>query len=213
MTNTENITYEQLQETMELVLDAHIGIKITKSYLYSRILDRITYNTFIHPSFRTKFELVYNYYLPQLNDVIVTKNIVQKVGVNLNTSSEPLTVETELSDNKDSDSEVLKYMLENASKDDFEFINANGNTFYHECVKYYDIMEKLIKEDKMNYTIQNKDQLTPIEIIDDVKISALIINKLNKTINDQEKDINGLKSNYIMLFLLIIVNIIINMLF
>jgi hypothetical protein len=211
MTNTENITYEQLQEIMELVLDAHINTKITKSYLYSRILDRINYNTFVHPSFRTKFELVYNYYLPQLNDIIVTKNIVQKVGVNLNTNPETLAAETELSDISDAD--VLKYMIENASNDDFEYINPNGNTFYHECIKHYDIVEKLIKEDKMNYTILNKNQLTPLELIDDVKVSALIINKLNKTINDQEKDIISIKANQFFLFMLIMICSIFNSLF
>ena len=208
------ISLEDLQDQMELVLDANINIQMTKSYLYSRILDRIKSedtDNYVNPQFRKNFELIYNYYLPRIKGIkIDSKIVVKSSDKNISVKAlDVLQAETDLDEFKEE--ELLEYIFLNGTDIELTSISQlNGNTFYHDCMKYPNIVRKLIKFDKMNYLIKNKDNLTPLECISDVKVSSLLINKLHQKISKQSNQINILEEKQQMMAYMFSIYIIIS---
>ena len=56
----------------------------------------------------------------------------------------------------------------------------NGNTIYHDLVRggSVEIIQKLLKNETMNFTVKNKDGLTPLDYISDMLVARLFINQL-----------------------------------
>jgi hypothetical protein len=249
---TYNITLEDLQTQIEMVLYAYINTKMTKSYLYYRVLDRInTNNNYVHPEFRKKFELIYKYYLPYIKEIKIelvnnvnTIEIIHEIKESsiktLNNSQESLIdlsiktsnnsieslIDSSIKISNDTlkksskikilkvddilpeyqEEELLNYMLDNGTKIELELINpSNDNTFYHDCIKYPILINKLIIFNKMNYDIKNKNNLTPLECITNLEVANILINNIYIKSSNQQNQIKKLKYNQYILILLIII--------
>jgi hypothetical protein len=207
------IKLDKLQDYIELVLDANPNVYMTKSYLYSRVLDRVkpdNVDNYVHPVFRKNFELIYKYYLPQIKDIQFDSNTIIKSfdkSADKNNSdkcSHILNAENDLDDFKEE--ELLDYILSNGTELELTSISQlNGNTFYHDCMKYPNIVRKLILLDKMNYHIKNKDNLTPLECINDVKVTNILISQLHQKTSKQSEQINLLEKKQKMMINMILI--------
>ena len=103
----------------------------------------------------------------------------------------------------------MNYIFDNGTQKNLELINhLDGNTFYHESMRYPKIVKKLINLNKMNFKIKNKDKLTPLECISDIGVSNILINQLYIKLNTQEDKIKKLEMKLYLLVIGFFINII-----
>lgn len=196
MSNLEQITYENINDKIILVLCANLGTIYNQYELYDAVLDKFsrTSNS-IHSDFKYKFMHVIRQLMSNNNNVTVLKdNGVYYVGYDI-----PQQVIEPCSTNEfwlDKDN-YIKFIIDNNLEDEFIYQDPEtGNNLYHELFKTgdYTTIKKVINTHHIDYTITNKIKDTPIDCINRVEVATLVISDLNKRIYSLERRLNKLET-------------------
>lgn len=92
--------------------------------------------------------------------------------------------------------EVIRYIVDNNICNKMPKGDFNGNTLLHYLVKLGDlerINTVLIKNPELSFFDKNKDDISPIDLNSDIKVTNLVLKLLLTKIETQEKDINQQK--------------------
>jgi hypothetical protein len=94
------------------------------------------------------------------------------------------------------EAEVIRYIVDNDICNKMPKGDFNGNTLLHYLVKLGDlerINTILIKNPELSFFDKNKDDVSPIDLNTDIKVTNLVFKLLLTKIETQEKDINEQK--------------------
>ena len=94
------------------------------------------------------------------------------------------------------EAEVIRYIVDNNICNKMPKGDFNGNTLLHYLVKLGDLERiniVLIKNPELSFFDKNNDDISPIDLNADVKITNLVFKLLLTRIETQEKDINEQK--------------------
>jgi hypothetical protein len=206
MTDLSNITPEQIETKLMMILINNKDQLLVDKYLYNQLLDKLDYNNgFICPNFKNKFFMVLQSLDSNKDIKIIKNNDVYRAVYSENLDSytkdtpvsnfnyqnhftdssfidlnyDPLTF-TEYLVSQNSDSSKL------STYKDLE----NGNTIYHDLIKHgsYEIIQKMLNTESINIDVKNNFNLTPIDYINDIRIARLFIKDLyliNKKVNSK----------------------------
>lgn len=202
MANLSDISIDKIETDVMSVLYANMDTKFNQYELFNKLITskydyKITNGEYIHPNFKSKFLLVLRNLMSKYDDIKITKensnyNIVCYSEYDPNIPSLIKTCENNDAENINLISQkdytnMFDYIYENDLK---EFINwsdpFDGNSIFHELVLCGNIVwiTKLIDEGKFNYDILNNHKQTPIDLINDVKVSKVLTLGLVKNLNE-----------------------------
>ena len=190
------MSFDDVKEQSILVLAANMDQVMTKSYLFSRVIDRLFPDGTIGipNKFKRDFELSYRH-LSLYDD-----NIVQfEQGYMYKSSSESVEEKEVLvassSESMPSNKEVIEFILDENKPEELMYKDKKtGNTIYHDLVEYYDITDKLIKENRMNINILDKNGKTPLQHINSVQVSNLFLEDLYRNVEYNKQHIKHLEN-------------------
>jgi hypothetical protein len=90
------------------------------------------------------------------------------------------------------------YIIENNLENELDYVDPeNGNTIFHDVLSStnnHAFIEKVIKTFDIDYTLKNNNNKTPIECVEDIKITVCIINDLNNRLYSMNKRLDNLES-------------------
>jgi len=198
MSNLEEITYEDINDKIQLVLCANMGTMYNHYELYNAVTDKFsrTSNS-IHPNFKYKFMHVIKQLLSNNSDITIFKdrdNDVYYIGYDIKQEvTEPCIIDTQWFD-KDG---YIKFIIDNNLEDEFMYQDPKtGNNLYHDLFNTgdYSTIKKVIDTHDIDYTIKNKINNTPIDCINRIEVATLVISDLNKKIHSLEKRLTKLET-------------------
>ena len=190
MSTLENVTYDDIFNKIMLILVANEGTLYDQYKLYSLVIDKITKNEVIGvpPDFKYKFFITLRQLMLKDDNVKVMKenNIYQVIyNAPKDIKLENINYNPEWINN----SELNSYIINNKTEVDINYKDPeSGNTIYHEVLSEHNSenVKKLIETNNTFYNVTNNYNKTPIECIKDVQVAIVIINDLNKRINNFE---------------------------
>ena len=189
MTTLDNVTFEDIFNKIMLVLIANEGVIYNQYKLYSLILDKFTRNEseFVPPEFKYKFFITLRQLMLKDENIKVTKenNIYQVVyGEPKDIKNDRITFSPDWIDPSQLNNFIISNNLDLNYQDP-----ESGNTIYHDILSEnnYENVKKLLETNNIDYNVKNNYNKTPIECINDVKIATIIINDLNKKLNNMEE--------------------------
>lgn len=191
MTTLDNVTFDDIYNKIMLVLVANEGISYDQYNLYSAVLDKFTRNEsgFVPPEFKYKFFITIRQLMSKDDNIRVMKeNNVYQVVYNAPKDAKFKTDFIKYSPEWIDGSQLNNFIINN--KLDLNYQDPeSGNTIYHDVLSEnnYENVKKLLETNNINYNIKNNYNKTPIECIKDVQIATIIINDLNKKLNQFEE--------------------------
>lgn len=199
MSDLQNITFEEINAKLLLVLCANENILFEQYTLFNKTVDKFRSNNTIHyvsPDFKLKFLLILRSLMSKNNDItVLKKNNVYYAGYNLQNVDHDLN--TNYSEHWIDKNSLNHYIIENNLEDELNYIDPeNGNTLFHDLLSTnnHSFIEKVVKTFDINYSLKNNDNKTPIECISDIKIAVFVINDLNNKMYSIDKRIKLLES-------------------
>jgi hypothetical protein len=196
MSDLINVTHDELNNKIMIILCANEGIIFDQYTLFSKVIDKFTSTSFIPRSFKCKFMLVLRNLMITNNDVkIIKKNNVYNVVYN-----SPNDIEI-----KDSNYDNMwlnihdfnAYIIDSNLYSEFGYKDIeSGDTLYHNILggNDYITVKRLINSNSIDYNVKNNFDKTPIECINDIKVASLVISDLNLRINNLESRIKNLET-------------------
>ena len=210
MANLSEVSIDKIETDTMSVLYANIDKVFTQFTLFNKLLiDKYDNPNSIHPNFKSKYLLVLRTLMSKYDDILVEKNeqvytVVCKSNNSENNNSEnydnwfneqisnPISL-----DNSDYNN-MYDYIYDNNLNEHMTWNDPfNGNSIYHELILNNNIKQisKLIEEDNFNYELKNKNNKTPIDLINSTEMSNLIISKFVKDMILLKEKYNKEKSN------------------
>jgi len=194
MSTLENVTYDDIFNKIMLILVANEGKLYDQYKLYSLVIDKITKNEVIcvPPDFKYKFFITLRQLMLKDDNIKVMKenNIYQVIyNAPKDIKLDNINYNPEWIDK----SALNNFIINNTTEVDINYKDPeSGNTIYHEVLSEHNsenvkkLIDTLPLSSKENtfYNIKNNYNKTPIECIKDVQVSIIIINDLNKRINE-----------------------------
>jgi len=210
MADLSNITLNEIENTIMLVLVANDSIVFTQNQLFDKVIDKLEIKSFsIHNSFKSKFLIVLRNLMSSYDDVkIFRENNIYKAVY----TTDNITIKNYNSDSIDNTfipdpftiNDLNNYIIDNDMFDQFTYIDqGSGNTIYHDIVtnNNYLQIKKLIDTNKFDYNIKNLNDNTPIDYINDQRVSNLMIKTLFNKIDVLEKEVDVFKKQDISLYI------------
>ena len=205
-TNLSNVSHEDIELTLYTILTNNKEKVYDDRTLYYLVLDEHGYKSgALCHNFKHKFYMVLRCMNSNVN-IKVIKNNNKYTAFYSNTENcvqlnyVPRSTEYENIDLQYKASEIIEF-VNNSMPEELEncmsYIDSeNGNTAYHDLVKdgSIKVINKLIETDKMNFTIINNENLTPLDYIGDVNMSKIFIKDLYLKNIKQNDEIEMLKS-------------------
>jgi len=206
MTDLSNITLEQIENKLMIILINKKDQLLIDKYLYNQLLDKFDYNNgFICPNFKNKFFMVLQS-LDSNKDIKIIKNndVYRAVySENLDSYTKDTPVNEFNYQNQFTGSSFIdlkydpltftEYLVSQNS--DLSTLSTyrdleNGNTIYHDLIKHgsYEIIQKMLNTESINIDVKNDFNLTPIDYLNDIRIARLFIKDLylkNKQVNSK----------------------------
>jgi len=194
MTTLDNVTYDDIYNKIMLVLVANECIIYDQYNLYSSVLDKFTRNEsgFVPPEFKYKFFITLRQLMLKDDNVkVIKENNVYQVVYNAPKDSNVKPGLIKYSPEWIDGSQLNKFIINN--KIDLDYKDPeSGNTIYHDVLgeNNSDNVKKLLETNNIDYNVKNNNNKTPIECIKDVQIATIIINDLNKKLNQFEEKLS-----------------------
>jgi len=217
MTDLKDITCDEIYVKVSLVLYAHDTILLNQYELFNEVVSKLRLNqntNYIPPEFKCKFLLVLRSLMSKNNDItVIKKNNVYYACYNYKIDNElnsPLTIN--YSDYWLDKQTFNKYIIENNLEEELTYQDPeSGNTIIHDILSSnnFNIVNDAIKNYQINYNLKNNDNKTPIECINHVKMSLLVINDLNNRLNLIDKRVKKIeeKNNDISIYKILKLNL------
>jgi hypothetical protein len=184
MTDFNNITHDEINSKIMIILCANEGIVFDQYNLYSKVLDKISSSNFVPTTFKYKFMLVLRNLMTINNNVkLIKENDVYNVVYN---SDVVIPINTNYDSSWVNINDFNTYIVDSNLDSEFNHKDIeSGNTLYHDVFSSncYDTIKKVIKTHYVDYEIKNNFDKTPIECINDIKVATLVISDLNSRIN------------------------------
>jgi len=203
MADLQNITYDEINIKLLIILYANENKLFDQYTLFNMTVDKFRTSqniNYISPEFKSKFLLVLRSLMSKNKDIIVTKkNNVYYVGYEMINTDIDYTINysEHWLDKKFLNEYIINYNLE----DELTYVDPeNGNTIFHDILSSNNnsFIEKVIKTFDIDYNSKNNNDKTPIECVNDLKITLFIINDLNCRLYSMDKRITKLEStNYV----------------
>jgi hypothetical protein len=195
MSNLEEITYDEINDKIVLILCANLGTTYNQYTLYDAVVDKFSRTSkSIHPDFKYKFIHVLKQLMSNNYGITVLKeNDIYYVGYDAQPIIEPCLTNTEWIDKNN----YIKYVVENNLENEFLTQDLEtGNTIYHELFSNgeYSTIKKVIETHSVDYNIKNNKKDTPIDCINRIEVATLVISDLNKKIDSLEKRLAKLET-------------------
>lgn len=210
MTELINITHDEINSKIMIILCANEGKVYDQYSLYSRVIDRFTqdfanvYNetaekrnvtSFIPPTFKYKFMLVFRNLMATNNDIkIVKENNVYNVVYNPHTDI--VLTNTNYDNTWLNIKDFNSYIIESDLHCEFAYKDIeSGDTMHHEILgsNDYATIKRLINTNRIDYNVKNNFDKTSVECINDIKVATLVISNLNSKVNSLESRIENLE--------------------
>lgn len=212
MSNLNEISIDKIETDIMSILYANINIKFTQYTLYNKlIMDKYNNDknlTHIQPNFKSKYLLVLMNLMSKYDDIEITKiNNVYNI-VCYSTEYSEITLYKETSNinklpidilNKNDIKNMYDYICENLMNQYIKWTDQfNGNSIYHELIINNNTkqIQKLIDQNKFDYFIKNKDDKTPVDMINSISTSKIIIDGLLCVNNEYELKLNKLNHEF-----------------
>jgi hypothetical protein len=184
MTDFNNITHDEINTKIMIILCANEGVVFDQYKLYSNVLDKISTANFVPTTFKYKFMLVLRNLMTINNNVkLIKENDVYNVVYN---SDVVIPINTNYDSSWVNINEFNTYIVDSNLDSEFNHKDIeSGNTLYHEVFSSnsYDTIKKVIRTHYVDYNVKNNFDKTPIECINDIKVASLVISDLNSRIN------------------------------
>jgi hypothetical protein len=199
------ITLSEIENKIVLILMASPNYIYNQYTLYDKLLEKFDNKDYLaDKGFKAKYMLILNN-LDKSYDDIKVQNVNNKYILcyedinNDKINQDPEEVnnlynEKEAEDEMSNSSFILDFIINNKLEDYYNYIDAKtGNTILHEVLSKSNIENiKNVLKYKSNLLELNKNLETPIEKINSLVVSNLIIVELIKKINKCEESINTL---------------------
>jgi hypothetical protein len=207
MTDLSNITLNEIENTIMLVLVGNDGTVFTQYQLFDKVIDKLEIKTnSIHNSFKSKFLIVLRNLMSSYDDVKIYRenNIYKAVYATENVKSYNTPNDDAFIPDPFTIYDLNSYIIDNDMFEHFTYIDqGSGNTIYHDIVtnNNYLQIKKLIDTNKFNYTIKNLNDRTPIDYINDQRVTNLMIKTLFNKIDVLEKELDSFKKQDISFYI------------
>lgn len=208
MSNFSEISIEKIETDIMSVLYANLDMEFTQYTLFNKLLndkysdqyENIT-GTTTNSNFKSKFLLILRNLMLKYDDIKITKkdriySIVCKsshdspsqIYNNIDEISSKHN-ENNFSLKKSDTNAMYDYIFENNMKEYMDADPFEGNSVFHELIMFDNIeyTAKLINEGKFNFEINNDQNQRPIDMINSLEMSKIIISGLEKKITQIEK--------------------------
>ena len=209
MADLSNISLNEIENTIMLVLVGNDSTVFTQYQLFDKVIDKLEIKTnSIHNSFKSKFLIVLRNLMSSYDDVkIYRENNIYKAVY----ATDNITIKNYSSSAGDrftpdpfTINDLNSYIIDNDMFEEFTYIDqGSGNTIYHDIVSNNNYLQikKLIDTNKFDYTIKNLNDKTPIDYINDQRVTNLMIKTLFNKIDVLEKELDALKKKDISLYI------------
>jgi hypothetical protein len=211
MSDLSNITLNEIENTIMVVLVGNDSTVFTQYQLFDKVIDKLEIKTnSIHNSFKSKFLIVLRNLMSSYDDVkIYRENNIYKAIY----ATDNITIKNYNSDFPDHHydqadpftiNELNSYIIDNDMFQEFTYIDqSSGNTIYHDIVSNNNYLQikKLIDTNKFNYNIKNLNDKTPLDYINDQRVSNLMIKTLFNKIDILEKELDAFKKQDISVYI------------
>lgn len=202
MTNLSDISIDKIETDIMSVLYANIDKKFTHYALFDELLKNkydCQYTNFIHPNFKSKFLLILKTIMSKYDDIYIEKKddkyIIMCKSDDFNDKKQIFIENNKIpvSFEKVDILNMYDYIYENNLE---EYMNISdpfdGNSIYHELIlnDNVKITSKLINENKFNFEIKNNNNQTPIDLINSIQMSNLIINIFKKKYEQEKNNVS-----------------------
>jgi len=179
----ENISYDDIENKLMLILLANPDITYTKSELYNILLENLESTTqYVHPQFKFKYMVVLNQ-LPSNHDVKVTDDLVTS-GLDIDYSE--LKNKENVNVDLPNMEELSEFIVENNL---LKTTNFNGVPFDLVRNNKLSLVEKMFEEEHMVYFRKtNTENKTPIRYINSQQMTNLFLEKLYLKVIELEKE-------------------------
>ena len=190
------ISIDDIETNIMSILYSNIDVKFSQFSLFNKlVVDKfdMEHNSFIHPNFKAKYLLVLRNLMSKYDDIIITKENKKYfiVCVSNKEKTEKYEEYDINIDNRDIEINLSKYIIEHDIINEFNYIDPyDGNTIYHDLVLSNDceIVRKMIKDEKFDYFVFNKKNLTPIELsTNSLMTNIIILGIYDKMLNNNKK--------------------------
>lgn len=202
MSDLSNITHQEIENKILIILNAYENKILDQYLLWNKIIDRFELkNKYISPIFKNKFLIVLRNLKNRYDDIeVITENNIYKAVSKKDPLNDFINEYEEIKQNYECEenledknlfdkNELNNYILDNNLYEELDYEDSNGNTIFHDLVSgnnYYQI-NKLINENKFNFTKINKLNKSPIDLINSLDVTNIILkdalNKINKLEN------------------------------
>ncbi len=213
MSNQKDILFDKIETDIMSVLYANIDYIFTQYSLFNKLInDKYDFSAtnLMHPDFKSKYLLVLRNLMSKYDDIKITKEKEFYYVVCLSSSDAPIKFNNITKDNKKSGfeltrndiSEMYDYIYKNSLN---EYINwtdpFDGNTIFHELVLSNNINQitNLVEKNIFNYTVTNKFNQAPVDMIKTSQVANIMIMGLIKNLNQTKEKLNEKKENVNML--------------
>jgi len=209
MSDLSNISLNEIENTIMLVLVGNDGIVFTQYQLFDKVIDKLEIKiNCIHNSFKSKFLIVLRNLMSSYDDVKIYRenNIYKAVYATDNSTMNSYSSSTDDTFIPDpfTINDLNSYIIDNDMFEQFTYVDqSSGNTIYHDIVtnNNYLQIKKLIDTNKFNYNIKNLNDKTPIDYINDQRVTNIMIKTLFNKIDVLEKELDAFKKQDISLYI------------
>ncbi len=211
MADLSNITLNEIENTIMLVLVGNNNTVFTQYQLFDKVIDKLEIKiNCIHNSFKSKFLIVLRNLMSSYDDVKIYRenNIYKAVYTtdNVNVKNYNSDFQDHHQDQADpfTINDLNSYIIDNDMFEQFTYIDqGSGNTIYHDIVSNNNYLQikKLIDTNKFDYNIKNLNDKTPIDYINDQRVSNLMIKTLFNKIDILEKEVDAFKKQDISIYI------------
>jgi hypothetical protein len=210
MSDLSNITLNEIENTIMLVLVGNDGTVFTQYQLFDKVIDKLEIKTnSIHNSFKSKFLIVLRNLMSSYDDVKIYRenNIYKAVYTTDNATIKNYNsdlIDTSFIPDPFTINDLNSFIIDNDMFEQFTYVDqGSGNTIYHDIVSNNNYLQikKLIDTNKFDYNIKNLNDKTPLDYINDQRVSNLMIKTLFNKINVLEKELDTFKKQDISLFI------------
>jgi hypothetical protein len=196
MSLINNASFDDIYNKIMLILVANESILYNQYKLYSLVVDKfnIDESAFVPSDFKYKFFIIIRQLMLKDDNIkVIKENNIYYVIYNAPTNIKP---------------EIVNYYPKWIDKSQFNnyIINNNidlnyqdpesGNTIYHDILSENNCenVKKLLETNNIDYNVTNNYNKTPIECIKDMQVVTIIINDLNKKLNQLEERLKVLEN-------------------
>ena len=208
MTELINVTHDEINSKIMIILCANEGNVYDQYNLYSRVIDKFMLGltstcdevsekrtSFIPPTFKYKFMLVFRNLMTTNNNIkVIKENNVYNVVYNPPTDI--VLTNTNYDNSWLNTKDFNSYIIDSDLHCEFAYKDIeSGDTMHHDILggDDYTTIKRLIDTNYVDYNVKNNFDKTPIECINDIKVATLVISNLNLRVDSLESRIKNLE--------------------